>query len=81
MQSEEIVLTNVQIRDEKLLLLVCDRLKHHPRLNALNMEVSILHGSITISGEAHAASEKLLVTEIVAALPGVTEIHNALKVA
>jgi hypothetical protein len=61
--------------------LIEDRLLHHPSLHFDGLRVSVWPaGLVTVAGRVRSESEKLRVTEIIGALPGVEGLRNVLIV-
>jgi osmotically-inducible protein OsmY len=60
---------------------ILERLGSHPNLNARNVSVAVMSGSVNLKGSVDTARSKMLVQEIVEALPGVRSIANHLRVA
>jgi osmotically-inducible protein OsmY len=59
---------------------VCERLTHHPLVDATLMNVQVEDGEVTLTGEVLDRRMKHLAEDIVDEVSGVKEIHNRLRV-
>ena len=66
--------------DERLRERVCERLTDDPFVDATDIEVSIANGEISLSGSAETRRMKYAVEDVVAEVPGVTAVHNSIRV-
>lgn len=58
---------------------VCERLARHGRIDAREIEVAVQDGEVTLQGAVPARSMKRLSEDAAAAVPGVREVHNRLR--
>jgi osmotically-inducible protein OsmY len=68
------------LTDDELQALLEKRLADHPHLQSTNIDVIVRKSKVTVFGEVPKYSAKLLIDEMVEAMPGVTEIKNNVKV-
>lgn len=66
--------------DERIRELACERLTEDPHLDASDIEVKVQDGEITLEGYVSDRRAKWWAEELVHPSPGVTEVHNRLKV-
>jgi osmotically-inducible protein OsmY len=59
---------------------VCERLTHHPLIDASAMEVLVKDGEVTLAGEVTDRRMKHFAEDVVDQVSGVREIHNQLRV-
>ena len=59
---------------------ICERLKTHPLIDAGLIEVQVVDGEVTLSGEVLDARMKHMVEDVVDEVSGVKEINNNLRV-
>jgi hypothetical protein len=69
-----------QRTDERIYEDVCDRLMQHGRIDASDMTVSVSNHEVTLSGTVNSRSAKRTAEDLAEAVPGVTNVHNQLKV-
>jgi osmotically-inducible protein OsmY len=60
---------------------VCERLTRHPLIDASLVEVQVLDGEVTLTGEVLDRRMKHMVEDVVDEVSGVKEINNSLRVA
>jgi len=60
---------------------VCDRLQHHGRLDASDVEVSVEGGEVTLSGTVPDRTTKRIAEAVAETVRGVVDIHNRLTLA
>ena len=66
--------------DERIHEEICERLTHHPLIDASLMEVSVKNRDVTLTGEVHDRRMRHLAEDIADGVSGVREIHNNLRV-
>lgn len=59
---------------------VCERLTHHPLIDASTMDVHVEGGEVTLSGEVTDRRMKHMAEDVADQVSGVREIHNQLRV-
>jgi osmotically-inducible protein OsmY len=59
---------------------ICERLTHHPLIDASLMEVSVKDHEVTLTGEIQDRRMKHMAEDLVDGVLGVREIHNNLRV-
>jgi len=69
------VRSDERIRDE-----VCERLTHHPLIDATLLDVHVQDGEVSLTGEVLDRRMKHMVEDVVDEVHGVKEIHNQLRV-
>jgi hypothetical protein len=67
--------------DERIKEDVSDRLEQHPHIDAIDVEVSVSGGTVTLSGTVPERQMKRLAEDLVEGCPGVKEVTNQLRVA
>jgi osmotically-inducible protein OsmY len=58
----------------------CDRLADVPLIDATEIEVSVSHGEVTLSGSVRERADKRRAEDVIERLSGVREVHNSLRV-
>jgi osmotically-inducible protein OsmY len=66
--------------DERIHEEVCERLTHHPLIDASLMEVSVKNREVTLSGQVLDRQMKHMAEDVADEVSGVREIHNNLRV-
>ena len=69
-----------QRSDERIHDEICERLTHHPLIDASTMDVLVKGGEVTLAGEVLDRRMKHMVEDTVDEVSGVREIHNQLRV-
>ncbi len=69
-----------QRSDERVLEDACELLRDDERIDASNIEVAVQGGELTLSGGVNSRVEKRRAEDIVAAVSGVSDVHNRLRV-
>ncbi|HEX3000615.1 MAG TPA: BON domain-containing protein [Armatimonadota bacterium] len=69
------------ISDETIANMVKNALASDPRVGSMDITVHSYHGRVQLQGDISSASQKLAAEEIARAIPGVTSVHNHLRVA
>ena len=69
-----------QRRDESIREDVCDLLAHNYELDALDMEVSVREGIVTLDGTVKSRREKRLAEDLSDEIRGVKDVRNSLRV-
>lgn len=67
--------------DQSLAREISEMLTENPKLNASGIEVEVVDGAVTITGEVECFDAKLLAKKLVESVQGVQEVHNRLRVA
>lgn len=70
----------LKFTDPQLERVINDRLSHHPHLKQFTLKVKVESAEVSIGGTVTADSAKLLIDEIIEALPGISRIHNKVQV-
>ncbi len=66
--------------DERIREEVCERLMHHGRIDATNIEVAVREGEVILNGEVDSRRTKRLSEEILDDLPGIVDVSNRLRI-
>ena len=66
--------------DERLREIICERLTDDPFIDASDVVVSVDHGEVTVQGTVQVRSQKYAIEDLIADVPGVTELHNEIRV-
>jgi hypothetical protein len=66
--------------DERIHDEICERLTHHPLIDASTMDVYVKDGEVTLSGEVIDRNMKHFAEDVIDQVSGVREIHNELRV-
>jgi hypothetical protein len=66
--------------DERLRENVCERLTDDPFIDATDIDIAVANGEVTLSGSVDTRRMKFAVEELVAAIPGVGAVQNAIRV-
>lgn len=66
--------------DERIREDVSDRLTDHPAVDASDIEVSVSHGEVTLSGQVESRHAKRLAEDVAERVSGVTHVQNNLRV-
>jgi len=64
--------------DERIYEDVCDRLQHHGRLDASDVEVAVDDGEVTLSGTVPDRATKRIAETVAETVRGVVDVHNRL---
>lgn len=67
--------------DERIREMVCEALTDDEHVDATNIEVSVSDGEVTLAGLIDDRRMKRLAEDSVERIPGVTDIHNQLRIA
>src|SRR5262249_44584655 len=57
-----------------------ERLTHHPRIDASDIEVKVQNGEVTLTGAVENRQFKHMVEDLVESISGVKEVNNQLRV-
>jgi hypothetical protein len=71
---------NYRRSDPRILEDVCDRLTDDPRVDASNIDVRVKDGEVTLAGEVISRGEKRRAEDVAAAVGGVADVINELRV-
>jgi len=66
--------------DTRILEDISDRLMQHGRINASDITVQVANGEVTLAGSVNSRHVKRMVEDVAESVPGVTDVHNQLKV-
>ena len=67
--------------DERLREIICERLTDDPSIDASDLAVSVANGEVTVQGTVQVREQKYAIEDLIADVPGVTELHNDIRVA
>lgn len=67
--------------DERIFEDVCDRLTDDPRIDATEIEVTVVDGMVTLAGRVRTRDEKWWAEEIADTVTGVRDLTNTLRIA
>jgi len=67
--------------DDRIYEDVCDRIQHHGRLDASDVEVAVEDGEVTLSGTVADRTTKRIAEAVAETVRGVVDIHNRLTLA
>jgi len=68
-----------QRSDERIREDVCERLTHHPGVDASEIEIQVKSGEVTLTGTVERREEKRMAEEAAEAVSGVKDVHNQLR--
>jgi BON domain len=66
--------------DERIREDVCDRLNWNDEIDATEITVSVANGEVTLEGSVESRHMKRLAEDVAEVIPGVTDVHNRLRV-
>jgi hypothetical protein len=66
--------------DNRILEDICERLAHHPAIDARDVEVSVSEGEVTLSGTVPDRTTKHAAEDLALETSGVKDLHNRLRV-
>lgn len=66
--------------DENIKDVVCEVLRAHPEIDASEVEVEVVAGEVKLFGSIVSRQMKRMAEGVVEFLPGVEDVHNALKI-
>jgi hypothetical protein len=66
--------------DDRIHEEICERLTHHPGIDASEIEIQVKDGEVTLNGHVHERQYKHMAEDVVDSVSGVKEIHNHLKI-
>lgn len=66
--------------DDRILEDICERLTHHPAIDAGDVEVSVAEGEVTLSGTVPDRATKHAAEDLALETSGVKDVHNRLRV-
>jgi osmotically-inducible protein OsmY len=67
--------------DERLREIICERLTDDPFIDASDVTVSVDQGEVTVQGSVQVRPQKYAIEDLIADVPGVTQLHNYIRVA
>jgi len=59
---------------------ICERLMHHPEIDATEIDVTVLNGEVTLSGTAPDRTTKYAAEDVVYEASGVKQVYNRLRI-
>ena len=59
---------------------ICERLTHHPLIDATLVDVNVANGEVTVNGEVLDRRMKHMTEDVIDEVSGVKEVHNKLRV-
>jgi hypothetical protein len=66
--------------DERIREDVCERLRWNDEIDATEMSVSVENGEVTLEGNVESRHMKRLAEDLAERVPGVTDVHNSVRV-
>jgi hypothetical protein len=66
--------------DERIREELCDVLTEHPEIDASDIEVTVQHGEVTLSGMVEDRAAKHMAEQMAEEISGVDQVHNQLRV-
>ncbi len=64
--------------DDNLFFMIYEQIDQHPDLSGLDLTVEVTDGQVVLTGEVNSEDIKSLVTEVIAEIPGITDLTNNL---
>jgi len=68
-----------QRSDERIREDVCERLTHHPEIDAGEIDIQVKNGEVTLTGTVERREEKRMAEDVAEAVSGVKDVHNQLR--
>jgi osmotically-inducible protein OsmY len=68
-----------QRSDDRIREDVCERLTHHPEIDASEIDVKVSNGEVTLSGSVDERNAKRMAEEIAEQISGVKDVHNQIR--
>lgn len=65
--------------DDRIMDEICEKLTHHPFIDASLIDVKVQNGDVTLTGDVQDRQMKHLAEDVAAEVTGVREIHNSLR--
>jgi len=69
-----------QRSDERIREDVCERLTHHPEIDASEIDVKVNNGEVTLTGTVDERQAKRMSEDLVESISGVKDVHNQIRV-
>jgi len=69
-----------QRSDDRIREDVCERLTHHPEIDASEIDVKVTNGEVTLTGTVDERQSKRMAEEVVENISGVKDVHNQVRV-
>ena len=67
--------------DERLKEIICERLTEDPFIDASDITIDVNNCEVTVQGTVEVRPQKYAIEDVIADVPGVSEIHNYVRVA
>lgn len=71
---------NYNRSDDRIREDVCERLTHHPQIDASEIEVKVQNGEVTLTGTIDERHAKRMAEDVAEQVSGVREVHNEIRV-
>jgi hypothetical protein len=71
---------NYQRSDERIREEICERLAHHPNIDATDLEVRVQNAEVTLQGQVNDRWAKRWAEDVAEGIWGVKEVHNQVRV-
>jgi osmotically-inducible protein OsmY len=71
---------NYQRSDERIREEVCERLAHHPDIDATDLDIRVQNGEVTLQGQVNDRWAKRWAEDVAEGIWGVKEVHNQIRV-
>jgi len=68
-----------QRSDDRIREDVCERLTQHPEIDAVDIEIQVKNGEVTLMGTVDRRDEKRLAEDVAESVSGVKDVHNQLR--
>jgi hypothetical protein len=68
-----------QRSDDRIREDVCERLTHHPEIDAGEIEIQVRSGEVTLTGTVNRREEKRMAEDVAESVSGVKDVHNQLR--
>jgi len=68
-----------QRSDERIREDICERLTHHPEINAEEIEIQVKNAEVTLIGTVERREEKRMAEDVTESISGVKDVHNQLR--
>jgi len=68
-----------QRSDDRIKEDICERLTHHPEIDASEIEIQVKEGQVTLTGSVDRREDKRLAEDISESVSGVKDVHNQLR--
>jgi len=68
-----------QRSDDRIREDVCERLTHHPEIDASEIDIQVKNGEVTLTGTVDRREEKRMAEDVAEHVSGVKDVHNQLR--